>query len=338
MESIDFVIPWVDGRDLEWKAEKKRYEFNADDNTDKREERYRDWDILQYWFRGVEKFAPWVHRVYFITCGHVPSWLNLDAPKLVHVKHMDYMPEDYLPTFSSHPIELNIYRIRDLSEHIVYFNDDMFITRPILPDLFFKNGLPVHPARLHSIMPEAYDTVMPHVYINNVASINRHFSIKKSLRNNFSKWFSLRKSGIAAIIGNFYLSHHRQFIGFYHEHLPSPFLKTTLQTVWEKEFTLLDSTSKHRFRDMRDVNQWLFRYWELASGNFEPIRYQKLGEYYEILPDTSPFCSAIRLQKYPMICLNDTGHISSPQEFERVQQDIANAFEKILPEKSSFEK
>ena len=27
-------------------------------------------DNLKYWFRGVEKFAPWVNKIYFITYGH----------------------------------------------------------------------------------------------------------------------------------------------------------------------------------------------------------------------------------------------------------------------------
>ena len=36
---------------------------------DDRKERYRDWDLLRYWFRGVERFAPWVRRIHFVTWG-----------------------------------------------------------------------------------------------------------------------------------------------------------------------------------------------------------------------------------------------------------------------------
>ena len=115
-----------------------------------RDARYRDWETLRYWFRGVEKFAPWVNKIYFVTCGHVPSWLNLDADKLVHVKHSDYIPEEYLPTFSSHPIELNVNRIRGLSEHFVYFNDDTFLCRSIPKEIFYRDGKPVHQARERS--------------------------------------------------------------------------------------------------------------------------------------------------------------------------------------------
>ena len=60
-QDIDFVITWVDGNDLEWKREKAARLGNTDMdisvNADDRKERYRDWDNLRYWFRGMEKFC-----------------------------------------------------------------------------------------------------------------------------------------------------------------------------------------------------------------------------------------------------------------------------------------
>ena len=61
--------------------------------------------------------------------GHVPKILNLNAPKLHVVRHDEFIPQEYLPTFSSHTIEMNIHRIPGLAEHFVYFNDDMFMLR-----------------------------------------------------------------------------------------------------------------------------------------------------------------------------------------------------------------
>ena len=69
---IDFVIPWVDGSDLEWRKSKNKYSGKIDEPVDITDARYRDWDILKYWFRGVEKYAPWVHKIYFVTCGQKP--------------------------------------------------------------------------------------------------------------------------------------------------------------------------------------------------------------------------------------------------------------------------
>ena len=58
------------------------------------------------------------------------------------VKHEDYIPEEFLPTFQSRTIDMNFHRIKDLSEHFVYFNDDMFLINPTTKEDFFVNGLP----------------------------------------------------------------------------------------------------------------------------------------------------------------------------------------------------
>lgn len=137
---IDFVITWVDGNDPDWQKQKMEYSIQPDlsQKQDDRKERYRDWDLLRYWFRGVERFAPWVRRIHFVTWGHLPSWLNKEHPKLNIVNHKDFIPEKYLPTFNSHAIEWNMHRIPGLAENFVYFNDDMFLIKKVRPEQYFK--------------------------------------------------------------------------------------------------------------------------------------------------------------------------------------------------------
>jgi len=73
--AIDFVIPWVDGGDHHWKELFEQY--SPDENTvDARTERYRDWGLLKYWFRGVEKYSPWVRKIHFITQGQMQDIQN----------------------------------------------------------------------------------------------------------------------------------------------------------------------------------------------------------------------------------------------------------------------
>ena len=70
-KEIDFVIAWVDGGDKEWQKEKQKYlaEFLGDESIiDQGDYRYRDWELLPYWFRAVEKYAPWVRKIHFVTC------------------------------------------------------------------------------------------------------------------------------------------------------------------------------------------------------------------------------------------------------------------------------
>ncbi len=338
---IDFVIIWVDDSDPQWRAQRMQYAPEDHFLVDDTEARYRDWDTLRYWFRGVEKFAPWVHKIYFVTCGHVPSWLNLKAEKLVHVKHSDYMPAQYLPTFSSHPIELNINRIPGLSEHFVYFNDDMFITRSIPKELFFRGGKPVHQARLHAVRPGKIGAIMPHIYLNCTEVINEHFDMHKVLKRDRDKWFSIPANGAKTVMENAYCSQFKMFPGFKDEHLPVPIRKSTMDTIWKLNGERLDDTCRHRFRDVRDVSQYVFRYWQLASGNFVPEKLSNLGAHYTISADQKELgalCEYVRSGKYKLLCLNDADGIHSQEEFVRARKALTEAFEILLPERSVYEK
>ena len=139
---IDFIITWVDGNDPVWRKDFEHYSELERKEVDKGAVRFRDWETLHYWFRGVEKFAPWVNRIYFVTYGHIPIWLNTDHPKLQIVRHEDFIPSEYLPTFNSNVIEFYFYKIKGLSEKFVYFNDDMFLINHVCPERFFRDGLP----------------------------------------------------------------------------------------------------------------------------------------------------------------------------------------------------
>ena len=335
--SIDFVLLWVDDSDPAWRAERNKYAPTSDFLIDDSDARYRDWDTLKYWFRGVEKYAPWVNRIFFVTCGHLPSWLNTDADKLVHIKHEDYIPQEFLPTFSSHPIELCLNRIQELSEHFVYFNDDTFICRPIVPELFYREGKPVHQARLHAIRPGKIGSIMPHIYLNATEVINEH----KVLREHKDKWFSLRRNGFKAVLENRYCSQYQMFPGFGNEHLPVPILKSTMDTIWELHSERLEDTCSHRFRDVRDVSQFVFRYRQLASGNFIPERAENLGAHYTIKSDrklVETLCGYVTTGRYPLLCLNDADRLDSESDFLWAKEQIIKAFDQLLPEKSGYEK
>ena len=338
---IDFVIPWVDGSDPEWAREKDRFSGHEDSSVDNRDSRYRDWGLLKYWFRGVERFAPWVNHIFFVTCGHVPEWLNLSAPKLVHVKHSDYIPQEYLPTFSSHPIELNLHRIDGLSEHFVYFNDDLFLTRPVNPELYFRGGLPVYPNEIWPVEPIPADIGMANIYVNDTDVINANFDPKETLRDR-KRWFSMQTYSKHAVLFNLIFTHYFPdwFIGFRCYHLAAPILKSTMETVWAIAPEILDETSRHRFRDSRDVNQYVFRYWQYASNRFVPVKpkAESIGMYFGLKEDNSLLCKAVREQQYPQICLNDTLFTATDSVLQHTQEEITEAFESILPQKSIYEK
>ena len=122
---VDAVITYVDVSDPLWKQSFIEYSgsINTENNC-----RYRQWDTLKYIFRGIEQCMPWIRKVHLIVSqpSQVPDWLDTTNEKLNIVYHKDIIPDQLLPTFNTNQIELFLYSIKGLSEHFIYFNDDMF--------------------------------------------------------------------------------------------------------------------------------------------------------------------------------------------------------------------
>ena len=346
MESIpkiDFVITWVDGDDPQWLAEKHRALLNAKmiatpQNTDYTDLRFRnDFDFLKYWFRGVEKFAPWVNQIFFVTYGHLPEWLNLAHPQLKIIRHRDFIPQKYLPTFNSHTIEHHLHRIKGLSEYFVYFNDDFYLlkkTKPkdffvetskaVLPRAFFaENILTSHPSR----------DIFPYIQMNNMALINRLFDKRTFYKQHLKKAYH-PKNGLFNL-RSLLLSPWRDFSLLYDPHCATAYLKSTFRTVWQQATTELDQTCLRPFRSDRDLSHLIFYYSQLLTGNFVP-RSANFTHHTMLSKDqqvNQSILQQIRTQKYHILCIND-GPVQHPQQTRR---EFDLAFQSILPDKSLFE-
>ena len=332
MDKIDFVILWVDGSDPEWQRQREYFSAPEDNNgTD--ENRFRDWGLLRYWFRGVERYAPWVNRVFLVTDGQVPCWINRKHPKLRLVKHEEYIPKRYLPTFNSNVIELWIHQIPDLGEHFVLFNDDMYLTAPVEPEDFFRKGLPCDSAVMDIVTTPGPEDCLPHMQINNFALINRHFNKKKVLRKNMRKFFTPAYG--SGLIRNVLLLPFQYFSCFRDSHLPTSYLKQTFFRVWEKEGDILEECGGHRFRSKSDVTHWLFKCWQICEGNFA-VRSVRWGHHFELWEDDlEEICRSLKKQKYHAVCLNDS---KTDIDFETVRKRLSECFETIFPDMSEFEK
>ena len=333
---IDFVVTWVDGNDPDWRREKQKYAGQITDRAANAEARYRDWDTLVYWFRAVEKYAPWVNHVYFVTCGQKPSWLNLNNEKLRFVTHEEFIPKEYLPTFSCPPIELNLWRIPGLSEHFVYFNDDMFLNRPVRPEDFFQNGLPLECA-IAKPLYVADDGNIPwqRSLLNDYAVINSSFNIRQCIRSHPSKWFSYVIGSDAKYNRRLYYDGY--VVGMVHPHSSRAFLKKTYEDLWSKKVEVMDRTSRSKFRDNNGVTNQLVALWMIFSGDFYPIKRRDLEDMYVISTKTiQSAINALNASQHYVLCLND-GEKTESSEFENLKQSILEALAKKFPDKSSFE-
>ena len=342
---IDFVVLWVDGSDPKWLAKKALHErknaetsllssfLYGDANSSCR---YRDDGTLRYWFRAVEKFAPWVNRVFLITDSQKPEWLNTSCPKLRFVDHKDFIPAQYLPTFNTRPIELNIHRIEDLSEHYVFFNDDMYLLQPVSRDFYFKKGLPRLPCHLGLPYHLGFNTVGRVMY-NDFSVLNTTFDTSKQVLKNYRKWFNIPALGLRRVLKNLLaFAANRNIPIHMFGHLPAPSLKSTLGNIWETIPDIMEETSLQKFRSPTQVNQWLVTAWNLTMGTFSPVQEHNRGTMISLSTNTiDDICRTIQFQTFPQACFNDNGQNDDP---ELCRKRLVEAFQKLLPEKSSFEK
>lgn len=143
--------------------------FQSKQDEDVSASRFEDNEELRYSLRSVERHAPWVRHIFIVTNGQIPSWLNLDSPRVTVITHQVsaalfdhiypimfvcccfflkksfdfqdiFQNQSHLPTFSSPAIETHIHRIPGLSQKFVYLNDDVMFGKDVWPDDFFTHS------------------------------------------------------------------------------------------------------------------------------------------------------------------------------------------------------
>ena len=271
-----------------------------------------------------------MRKIHFVTSGQKPAWLDTSNPKLHLVDHKDYIPEQFLPSYNSVVIERYIHRIPGLTEHFVYFNDDFYIINNIGTERFFRNGLPCDIAvfQYNPSWSQWYKRIK-----NNLKIINRHFDKKEVMARWHDKWFCKDYGSKARL--NYLLKPYGKFITLRTPHNAQPYLKSTFEEVWAVAGKELTETSANRFRALTDYTPELFRTWQICRGNFEPYNTYQDTKMFPLMVRPKQAVRAIHDQSYKLVCLNDNVHI---RNYDMVMGNIKNAFEHILPEKSSFEK
>ena len=99
---------------------------------------------LQYSLRSIDLYAPWVNNIYILTDypKKYPSWIKSDNKKIIMIETTDTFPHpNYLPNSNSNAIESTIANIKNLSEHYIYFCDDIFLGKKTkYTDFFTYDG------------------------------------------------------------------------------------------------------------------------------------------------------------------------------------------------------
>lgn len=325
---IDFVIPQVNGSDPAWIEKRNKYSSNDNFNNifANGSNRYRDYGTLKYLLRSIEKYASWVHKVFILTDNQKPQWFK-ESSKVVIIDHKDFIDGKYLPTFNSNAIELNIGKIKKLSEYFVLFNDDCLLNNYVEKEDFFKDGVPVDAAIFSPIFPESdFDRIR----INNVIIINKYFKKRQVQRKKFFKIFSFKYG--TKILNNILMAPYSRFSGFYDFHLPIAYTKSEFLEVTKFEKSKIDETISHKFREDSDLSHWLIRYWRLMSGDFET---QKLpfGKLFYLF-QTDEWEKEILKGKLKSLCINDGENI---MDIASYQERLIRVLDRKFPTKGMNE-
>lgn len=310
MIDIDLVYLWVDGNDPKWIAKRDACIGKPSGTPENCEGRFVDNDELKYSFRSIEKYAPWIRKIFVVTDNQTPKWLDASNPKVRIVDHTEIMPAESLPCFNSTVIEHNLYKIPDLAEHFIFANDDMYINQPVTPDTFFaKDSLPI--IRMH--------------------------------RRPLKKWIVLYKTKILGkTLENYNQKIHNaallveQKYGTYYNgrthHNIDAYLRSSYQHVRELFDKEISPTMCNHKRSPKDIHRNLYSYVALAEkrahlcyvSEHKSLRFRiHKKELYE------------KFEKYNPVffCMNDSQFANDDDRKRAIE-----FLQKLFPEKSQFEK
>lgn len=307
---VDLVYLWVDGNDPVWLAKKISFtgEFTQGSEVNAKG-RFMNNDELKYSLRSAEKFAPWIRRIFIVTDGQTPAWLDTSNPRIRLVDHSEILPPEARPCFNSRVLESQIYRIDGLSEHFLYANDDMFFGARIEPTFFFAtDGAPI-------------------VRLKRRVFGRLHYWIKfmsgkrpGSYRTNVYLAASMVKKRFGRFYGS--IPHHN--IDAYRLSDFKSFAENIFQDKVQESLT-------HRLRTMDDFQRSAILYAAIAT-NRGHIRFVNNRESLRISAHRTDYMERLRRFNPKLFCLNDSPSVSDDD-----RRRIRPFLEELFPEKSAFE-
>jgi len=312
---IDLVYLWVDGNDPQWQAKKSAFIGISNDNSESNcKGRYVSNDELKYSLRSVEKYAPWIRKIFIVTDNQMPDWLNMDNPKINIIDHSQLIPEAGLPCFNSAVIESYLYKIPDLSEHFLFANDDMFFSAAVSPDFFFKeDGFPIVRLKRKPFGKWHY----------RIYCFGKFLTGKKPSRH--QKIVTDSALLVEKMVGKYYSDqHHHNF---------DAYKKSDFREAIEKIFAKQTEKSlQHHTRNKEDFHRSAISFYALAIGHGH-LKYVTNRESMRIPVHNPDFIEFLNRYQPKLLCLNDCQR-TTDEDRARIQPFL----EKLFPEKSTFEK
>ena len=303
---IDYVVPFVDNSDPVWIEQYNKYSPVKKDLESNGVQRFRaDTELFKYQFRGIEKYMPFVGVIHLLVSSksQVPDWI--DQSKIHIVEHKDFIPEKFLPTFNSSTIEMFLHNIPGLSEKFIYGNDDFYYTYDLKSKFYFdeKNNI-ISRLEPHPLSEGNNPPLWKKIFINS---------------------YNLAKFGTTDIQNN-------NNVYYVPPHIEQGMLKSKIAEIYKKfEKDILASCT--RFRDPKNLNQYLFTNWLILNDQYKNgcHSYRNFNASAKKIDIINAVTNPNKDKVIRSFVLNDTGDTSN-MEF------LKTCLNKLLPNKSKYEK
>lgn len=193
---IDIIYTWVDGSENKWLNKKNETIKSLLNNKNIKNNfgefafvngRFRNSNEIIYSIRSVEKYINKniIGNIYIVTDNQKNNLLNEN--KVIYIDHKDIIKKENLPTYNSTKIVSNLFKIKNLSNIFLYFNDDILLGPKFkINDLYdFDN----HITKIQ--FDEKENTFPSYVAINSNKALKKHFlnidnKYKEYLKLNFT--------------------------------------------------------------------------------------------------------------------------------------------------------
>ena len=248
--------------------------------------------------------------VYTWVDGQDPDWLAENHPRLTVIDHKDiYTHPDCLPVFNSSSIETQLHRIKGLSEHFLYMNDDFFFGKMCEPSDFFQsNGVAKIPYS---------DTCL------NAADID----------DTSEEYIIADKNALALFVDEYGFKASDLLI-----HSPYPARVSLLKEIETTFANAFEKCERQKFRSKEDLRPIAFMFPHLAYARGMATAANISNRYLALWKPTikDQLTGVLKTRKYKTFCINDVGIPDARKK--TTEKAVQNFLQNYFPRKSSFEK
>lgn len=306
---VDMVYLWCDGNDPQWLEKKRNTMQKLNKEFDKEavsECRFVQTDELKYSLRSLEKYAPWINKIFIITDNQVPKWLNTNNPKIRIVDHKEIMPEDALPSFNASAIETCLANINELSEYFLFGNDDTFFWDNLDKQFFFSNeGKP-----LCRLRQKVHNKKYKHQY---------GYMVSNTYRTAKNKYPNLKAP-------------------FFPHHNIDAYRKSYFKDCVNEFKEIMDKTAKHQFREYNSIQRSIITYYMIAQ-NLAKTEMVAKPWYNPFFKEESGYIKCLikelkklNTQEFKLLCINDGVRTTDAD-----RKFMKKTLEEHFPDKSEYE-